>query len=185
MLVNGGQRQGKTANSSSLLDPGQPSPQKVRKRRIGLAILITVALITPFDARAGEGAKGWYLMEPPVDETSNFGYGVLDQAPLNQWKRIATFSTEAACEAKRKEAIQASRDETLRLSKTSPLPKLEIFRGAYRDSRLAGVSTCVSADDISTTTKGQQLMDLKKALDSGAMTQKEYETQRKKLLEEK
>ena len=116
-------------------------------RRIGLALLITVGLTSPFDGLAGEGATGWYLMEPPVDETSNFGYGVWDQAPLNQWKRIATFSSEAACEAKRKEAIQASRDETLRLSKTSPLPKLEIFRGAYRDSRLAGVSTCVSADD--------------------------------------
>jgi len=81
-------------------------------------------------------------------KTSNFGHGVLDRAPLYQWKRIASFSTEAACEAKRKEAIKASRDETLRLSKTSPLAKLDIFRGAYSDSRLAGVSTCVSAADL-------------------------------------
>jgi len=37
--------------------------------------------------------------------------------------------------------------------------------------------------EISTATVGQQLMDLKKALDSGAMTQQEYEQQRKKILE--
>jgi hypothetical protein len=37
--------------------------------------------------------------------------------------------------------------------------------------------------EVSTTTTGQQLMDLKKALDSGAMTQQEYEKERKKILE--
>jgi len=30
-----------------------------------------VSLIAPFDPLAGEGTKGWYLLEPPVDETSN------------------------------------------------------------------------------------------------------------------
>ena len=39
--------------------------------------------------------------------------------------------------------------------------------------------------EVSTTTTGQQLMDLKKALDSGAMTQKEYDQERKKILEKK
>ena len=39
--------------------------------------------------------------------------------------------------------------------------------------------------EITTTTVGQQLIDLKKALDSGAMTQQEYEQQRKKILERK
>ena len=68
-------------------------------------------------------------------------------APLTQWNRLATYRTEDACEAKRSEAIQASRDETGRLAKTSPLPKLETFKGAYRDSRVARVSICVSADD--------------------------------------
>src|SRR5262245_54934579 len=117
-------------------------------RRIGLAVLIAIAsFIAPCNATAADVAKGWYLMEPPIDETSNFGHGVLDQAPFIQWKRIATYDTEAACEYKRREAVDASRDETTRLRKTSPLPKLEIFRGAYRDSRLAGVATGVSADD--------------------------------------
>lgn len=37
--------------------------------------------------------------------------------------------------------------------------------------------------EVSTTTTGQQLMDLKKALDSGAMTQQEYEKERKKILD--
>ena len=39
--------------------------------------------------------------------------------------------------------------------------------------------------EVTTTTVGQQLMDLKKALDSGAMTQKEYDQQRQKILEKK
>jgi hypothetical protein len=35
---------------------------------------------------------------------------------------------------------------------------------------------------ISTTTTGQQLLDLKKALDAGAITQEEYDKERKKIL---
>jgi len=117
-------------------------------QRIGLTVLLIVVLsFGPFNAVAGESTKGWYLMEPPVDETSNVVFGILHQAPLNQWKRIATYDTEAACEYKRNEAVQASREETLRLSKTSPLPKLETFKGAYRDSGLANSSICVYADD--------------------------------------
>ena len=38
--------------------------------------------------------------------------------------------------------------------------------------------------DITTTTKGQQLLDLKKALDAGAINQEEYERLRKKVLED-
>ncbi len=36
--------------------------------------------------------------------------------------------------------------------------------------------------EVTTTTVGQQLLDLKKALDAGAITQKEYEAERKKIL---
>lgn len=39
--------------------------------------------------------------------------------------------------------------------------------------------------EVSTTTTGQQLIDLKKALDSGAINQKEYDQERKKILERK
>jgi hypothetical protein len=123
-------------------------------RRIGLAIFTTVVLLSaPFGVYGGEGPKGWYLLEPPVDETSNVVFGILNQAPLPQWKRIATYDTEATCEYRRNEAVEASREETLRLSKTSPLPKREIFRGAYRDSGLANSSICVSADDPRLTSR--------------------------------
>ncbi len=52
---------------------------------------------------------------------------------------------------------------------------------------LLGVTACGGGgadvkSEITTTTVGQQLIDLKKALDSGAMTQQEYEQQRKKIL---
>lgn len=117
-------------------------------RRIGLTVLTAVvSIIASFGVHAGGGTKSWYLLQPPVDETSNVTFGILHQAPLSQWTRIATYDTEAACEHGRQEGVEASREETLRLSKTSPLPKLEIFKGAYRDSGLANSSVCVSADD--------------------------------------
>jgi hypothetical protein len=52
---------------------------------------------------------------------------------------------------------------------------------------LFGVSACGGGgaevrSEVTTTTTGQQLIDLKKALDSGAMTQQEYEKERKKIL---
>ena len=37
--------------------------------------------------------------------------------------------------------------------------------------------------EVTTTTVGQQLIDLKNALDSGAMTKSEYEQERRKVLE--
>jgi hypothetical protein len=37
--------------------------------------------------------------------------------------------------------------------------------------------------EITTTTTGQQLIDLKKALDAGAISQQEYDKQRKMILE--
>jgi hypothetical protein len=52
---------------------------------------------------------------------------------------------------------------------------------------LFGASACGGGgaelkSEVTTTTKGQQLMDLKKAYESGAMTADEYERERKKLL---
>jgi len=52
---------------------------------------------------------------------------------------------------------------------------------------LLGVAACGGGAEVtskvSTTSTGQQLMDLKKALDSGAITQQEYEKERKKILD--
>jgi len=50
-----------------------------------------------------------------------------------------------------------------------------------------GLAGCGGGDtevrsEITTTTKGQQLIDLKKALDGGAMTQEEYERERQRIL---
>lgn len=36
--------------------------------------------------------------------------------------------------------------------------------------------------DVTTTTKGQELQDLQAALNSGAVTQEEYESEKKKIL---
>lgn len=50
-----------------------------------------------------------------------------------------------------------------------------------------GLAACggggaTSATAVITTTTGQQLIDLKNALDTGAITQGEYERQRRKIL---
>jgi hypothetical protein len=50
-----------------------------------------------------------------------------------------------------------------------------------------GISACGGGgaevrSEIHTTTKGQQLLDLKKAYDSGAMTKEEYERERQRVL---
>ncbi len=52
---------------------------------------------------------------------------------------------------------------------------------------VVGLSACGgggadSSTTVTTTTVGQQLTDLKKALDAGAITPSEYERQRKKIL---
>lgn len=40
-----------------------------------------------------------------------------------------------------------------------------------------------SETNVKTTTQGQELLDLKAALDAGALTQKEYDEQREKILD--
>ena len=55
-------------------------------------------------------------------------------------------------------------------------------------SATAMLTACGGGDsavksEISTTTTGQQLIDLKKALDAGAINQSEYDKQRKKILD--
>ncbi len=55
---------------------------------------------------------------------------------------------------------------------------------------IVGITACGGGgaevqSHVTTTTVGQQLIDLKKAYDSGAMTQQEYEQQRKKILDQK
>jgi len=94
----------------------------------------------------GDAAQAWYLLEPPLEETAEQGR-VLDDAPLTQWARTGTFATEAACEAKRREALDATRAEMMRLSQTAPLPSVHTWRNADRERRLAQASDCVSADD--------------------------------------
>jgi hypothetical protein len=39
------------------------------------------------------------------------------------------------------------------------------------------------ADTATTPTKGQELMDLKRAKDTGALTEEEYQAQRKKIMD--
>ncbi len=46
-----------------------------------------------------------------------------------------------------------------------------------------GGSKVESSNEVRATTTGQELLDLKSALDSGAITQDEYEEQREKILE--
>jgi hypothetical protein len=110
-------------------------------------VLLTAALLLAlFGSRVTASAQKWLLLEPPVDGTSDLGR-VLDEAPLAQWNRVGTYDTEGICEARRKEAAQATRAETMRMSKSSPLPSVDMWRAADRDRRRAEASDCISADD--------------------------------------
>ncbi len=71
-------------------------------------------------------------MEPPLDGTSDLGK-VLDEAPLAQWNRIGRYDSEATCEARRNEAVKATMDEVVRMSKSWPLPSRDMWLGAARD----------------------------------------------------
>ena len=46
----------------------------------------------------------WTIVQPPEVPNENFprGYQLLPTAPLDEWHRVATFATEAACETARK-----------------------------------------------------------------------------------
>jgi hypothetical protein len=110
-------------------------------------LLIAVGLlIAPFGSLATASAQRWLLLEPPLDGTSDLGK-VLDEAPLAQWNRIGAYDTEGTCEARRNEAVKATMDEIMRMSKSSPLASRDMWRGAVRDRRLAEASSCISADD--------------------------------------
>ena len=118
-------------------------------------LVATGLLGVSFAPAVGDAAQGWYLLEPPVDETVEQGR-VLDDAPLSRWTRTGTFATEAACEAKRREALEATRAEMVRLSSTSPLPSVDTWRNADHDRRLAQTSDCVSANDARLTPTSRQ-----------------------------
>ena len=108
--------------------------------------MVVVLLIGFVDALATASAQRWLLLEPPVEGTSELGK-VLDEAPIAQWNRIGTYDTEGTCEARRNEAVNATREETMRLTKSSPLPSIDMWRAAERDRRRAEASDCFSADD--------------------------------------
>ena len=109
-------------------------------------LTVLVLLTGAFDPLAAASAQRWLLLEPPVDETSEVGK-VLDEAPIAQWNRIGAYDTEGTCEAHRNEAVKATRAETMRMSKSSPLPSIDMWRAADRDRQRAQASDCISADD--------------------------------------
>jgi len=62
-----------------------------------------------------------------------------------------------------------------------------IMTALLASALVLGLAACggggaTSATSVTTTTTGQQLIDLKNALDNGAITQGEYERQRRKIL---
>lgn len=63
------------------------------------------------------------------------------------------------------------------------------FRGLIAAILITGLAGCGGGgaevkSEITTTTKGQQLLDLKKALDAGAINAQEYERERQRILKQ-
>jgi hypothetical protein len=82
-------------------------------RLIGLW-MTAVLLIAPGDTPAGEGARSWYLLEPPVDETSNVVFGIWGTRPSTNGSalrrmtlrpRVSTNETKRSKPAGRKHCV--------------------------------------------------------------------------------
>lgn len=58
-----------------------------------------------------------------------------------------------------------------------------IVAGAFLGGCCGGGTSTKAETTINSTTTGQQLMDLKKAYDSGAITEKEYSRQKELILD--
>jgi hypothetical protein len=75
-----------------------------------LSALLVAALAGCLRSRAT-----WALLQPPEVRNENFprGYQILSTAPMNEWRRIDSFESEAACEQARQrrtdEAIDRAR----------------------------------------------------------------------------
>jgi hypothetical protein len=54
----------------------------------------------------------WILMHPPEvrDESYPRGYRLLPAAPMSEWRRVAAFDTQDACEAARRRDVDDSID---------------------------------------------------------------------------
>ena len=95
----------------------------------------------------------------------------MDEAPVVQWNRIGTYDTEGTCEARRNEAVKARREETMRMTKSSPLPSIDMWRAAERDRRRAEASDCISAETTHASRRnrrGEGHMTRQSRLDEGA-----------------
>jgi hypothetical protein len=74
------------------------------------AVVVWVGIVT---AVACAGARpAWTLMHPPEvrDDAYPKGYHLLSTAPLAEWRRVATFDSEAACEAARRRDVDDAID---------------------------------------------------------------------------
>lgn len=63
-------------------------------------------------AAACHRAPAWVLLHPPEvrDESYPRGWRLLPAAPLAEWRSVAGFDSEAACEAARKKDVDDSID---------------------------------------------------------------------------
>ncbi|HYR96532.1 MAG TPA: hypothetical protein VEM57_07320 [Candidatus Binatus sp.] len=73
---------------------------------------LLVVLIVGLAAVACTRPRSWVLMQPPevADESYPRGYRLVPTAPIAEWRSVAAFGTEAACDAARKKDVDDSID---------------------------------------------------------------------------
>jgi hypothetical protein len=81
----------------------------VRRLRAPLVALVSSALVA---AACHRSRPAWFLLHPPEvrDDSYPKGYHLLTAAPLDQWRRVAAFDSEAACVAARQRNLDDSID---------------------------------------------------------------------------
>jgi hypothetical protein len=79
----------------------------VHRRHALLVVLVSSAV-----AACNRGRPAWVLMHPPEvrDESYPKGHRLLTAAPVAEWRSVAAFDTEAACEAARQKNVDDSID---------------------------------------------------------------------------
>ena len=106
----------------------------------------------------------WYLLLPPFG--APFGpraVEVADDAPLNQWIRIQSFESAAACSTGRDDVLAQGSEDMKRVAKLSPRPAdwQDRFMKVILERKRAVNSLCVSSADprLTPAARGRQDSD--------------------------
>ena len=81
-------------------------------QRPGPVRIALVSAVVAVGAACHRARPAWVLMHPPEVPDASYprGYRLVPAAPIAEWRGVAAFDSEAACEAARKKDVDDSID---------------------------------------------------------------------------